>query len=247
MRASVEGARVLSGRAGWLRANGVSDPLLDRADGNETEGFSVIFVSAGGRYLGWIGLQDEVRPEARQSLAELAALNVKRLVMVTGDRSSVAQRVAEQTGCPEARAQCLPHQKVEVVEDLRAAGYRVAFVGDGVNDAPALSASDTGIAMGAAGSDVAIHSSTVALMSNDLRKLPFLLRLSRNTRNVIYQNLAVGAVFIVGGLAFSGLGWLKPVFAAILHNAGALIVVFNSARLIRSGEELGAASGGVPP
>ena len=91
--------------------------------------------------------------------------------------------------------------------------------------------------MGAAGSEIAIHSATVALMNNDLRKLPFLVRLSRGTRAVIYQNLAIGALFIGGGLVLSGLGWLRPIVAALLHNAGALLVVFNSARLIRAGEE----------
>ncbi len=238
VRAAVGGEPVLSGRASWLRANGVNDPSLDHADLGENEGYSVIFVAQNGRYLGWIGLQDQVRPEAKASLAELAELDVKRVAMVTGDRPVVARRVADAIGCPEIVAACLPQQKVEFVNSVKKDGYRVAFVGDGVNDAPALAAGDIGIAMGAAGSDIAIHSATVALMSNDLRKLPFLIRLSRGTRAVIYQNLSVGALFILGGMALSGIGWLSPIVAALLHNAGSLIVVFNSARLVRSGEEL---------
>jgi Cd2+/Zn2+-exporting ATPase len=205
---------------------------------SETEGYSVIFVAREGRYLGWIGLQDQPRAEAKQSLQELGELNVKRLAMVTGDRPSVAQRVAGLVGCPEFRAECLPQQKVEFVESVKRAGYHVAVVGDGVNDAPALAAGDTGIAMGAAGSDVAIHSATIALMSNDLRRLPFLIRLSRSARSAIYQNLGVGAVFILVGLVLSGMGYLNPIVAALMHNAGSLVVVFNSARLIRLGEEL---------
>jgi Cd2+/Zn2+-exporting ATPase len=158
--------------------------------------------------------------------------------MVTGDRAIVARKVADGIGCREFVAECLPGQKVDFVADVKKAGYRVAFIGDGVNDAPALAASDTGIAMGAAGHDVAIHSATVALMNNDLRRIPFLIRLSRMARSVVYQNLGVGVLFIIGGLALSGLGLLKPIVAAVMHHVGSLIVIFNSARLVRSGEEL---------
>ena len=237
IRAKVSGEVVISGRASWLQQNNVPDAALDPEELNEAAGYSIIHVARGGRHLGWIGLQDEVRPEARACVQELEQLNIRRMVMVTGDRQSVAVRVAEQIGCREFKAECLPQGKVDLLKSLRSEGYRVAFVGDGVNDAPAIAASDTGIAMGAAGSEIAIHSATVALMNNDLRRLPFLVRLSRGTRSVIYQNLTIGALFIGGGLVLSGLGWLRPIIAALLHNAGALLVVFNSARLIRSGEE----------
>ena len=237
IRATVKGETVLAGRATWLQQNRVPDAEIDPADLSEAEGYSVIHVARGGRHLGWIGFQDEVRPEARACVQELEQLDIRRMVMVTGDRQPVAARVAEQIGCREFKAECLPQGKVDLLKSLRSDGYRVAFVGDGVNDAPAIAASDTGIAMGAAGSEIAIHSATVALMNNDLRKLPFLVRLSRGTRAVIYQNLAIGALFIGGGLVLSGLGWLRPIVAALLHNAGALLVVFNSARLIRAGEE----------
>ena len=103
--------------------------------------------------------------------------------MISGDRQPVATRVAQEIGCEEARGDCLPQNKVDFVRAVKAKGYKVAVVGDGVNDAPALAAGDIGIAMGAAGSEVAIHSATIALMNNDLRRLPFLVKLSRSTRS----------------------------------------------------------------
>ena len=177
-------------------------------------------------------------PEAKESLAELKAAGVRRVAMVSGDRQPVATRVAAEIGCEEARGECLPQNKVEFVRGVKAKGYRVAVVGDGVNDAPALAAGDIGIAMGAAGSEVAIHSATIALMNNDLRRLPFLVRLSRSTRAVINQNFLFGVLFHHWRLDVAALGYIDPIIAAILHNVGSLIVIFNSARLVRKGEEL---------
>ena len=158
--------------------------------------------------------------------------------MISGDRQPVAARVAREIGCEEVVGDCLPQNKVEFVRATKAKGYRVAVVGDGVNDAPALAAGDIGIAMGAAGSEVAIHSATIALMNNDLRRLPFLIKLSRSTRAVINQNFLFGVFFIIGGLTLTAFGYIGPIIAAILHNAGSLIVIFNSARLVRKGEDL---------
>jgi Cd2+/Zn2+-exporting ATPase len=158
--------------------------------------------------------------------------------MISGDRQPVASRVAREIGCEEAKGDCLPQNKVEFVRGVTAKGYKVAVVGDGVNDAPALAAGDIGIAMGAAGSEVAIHSATIALMNNDLRRLPFLVKLSRSTRAVINQNFLFGVAFIIGGMTLAALGQVPPIAAAAMHTAGSLIVVFNSARLVRKGEEL---------
>jgi Cd2+/Zn2+-exporting ATPase len=238
VKAKIDGQDVFVGRAQWLKDNGVKDDFTKSVDLNETEGFSLIFVARQGQCIGWLGLQDETRAEARESLALLLQNGVRRIAMVSGDRQPVAARVAREIGCEEVVAECLPQNKVEFVRQMKARGYRVAVVGDGVNDAPALAAGDIGIAMGAAGSEVAIHSATIALMNNDLRRLPFLVRLSRSTRSVINQNFLVGVLFIVGGLVAAAFGYIHPIVAAILHNAGSLIVVFNSARLVRYGEEL---------
>jgi Cd2+/Zn2+-exporting ATPase len=238
IRAKVDGRDVLVGRAQWLHDNGIKEDINKSVDLNETEGFSLIHVARDGKYLGWIGLRDEIRSEARDSLAGLMQSGVRRIAMVTGDRQPVAARVAREIGCEEVVADCLPQNKVEFVRNMKARGYRVAVVGDGVNDAPALAAGDMGVAMGAAGSEVAIHSATIALMNSDLKRLPFLIRLSRSTRSVINQNFLFGVAFIIGGLTLAAFGYVNAVVAAIMHNLGSLLVVFNSARLVRQGEEL---------
>jgi Cd2+/Zn2+-exporting ATPase len=238
IKAQVNGAVVLVGRAQWLRDNGVKEDFAKSVDLNETEGWSLIFVAEAGRCIGWVGLQDQTRAEARESLSELKESGVRRISMVSGDRQPVATRVAQEIGCEEAKGECLPQNKVDFVRTVKAKGYRVAVVGDGVNDAPALAAGDIGIAMGAAGSEVAIHSATIALMNNDLRRLPFLVKLSRSTRSVINQNFLFGVAFIIGGMTFAALGKVPPILAAAMHTAGSLLVIFNSARLVRKGEEL---------
>ncbi len=238
VKAEVGGARVLVGRAQWLKDNGVTEDFVKSVDLNETEGWSLIFVASNGKCIGWVGLQDQTRAEAKESLAELKEAGVRRIAMVSGDRQAVVTRVAAEIGCEEAKGDCLPQNKVEFVRAIKAKGYRVAVIGDGVNDAPALAAGDIGIAMGAAGSEVAIHSATIALMNNDLRRLPFLVRLSRSTRAVINQNFVFGVVFIIVGWTTTVSGYIGPIAASILHVVGSLIVIFNSARLVRKGEEL---------
>jgi Cd2+/Zn2+-exporting ATPase len=236
--AAVDSARVLVGRDTFLKENkvdisNVSDPAL-----HEEQGFSTLYVAKNSRCIGWIGLQDKTRPEARLAVKELLDIGVKRVTMLTGDRSEVAGRVAAELACTDFKAHCLPQDKLAIVEQIKKDGHTVVVVGDGINDAPALAAGDLGIAMGAAGSDVAINSASIALMSDDLKRLPFLVRLSRKTGKVIYQNLGFGIIFIVLGIAAGAAAWLPAIYAAALHFVGSLIVVFNSARLVRYGEEL---------
>jgi Cd2+/Zn2+-exporting ATPase len=238
VKAEVGGAKILVGRAQWLKDNGIAEDFLKSVDLNEAEGWSLIFIARDGKCIGWVGLQDQTRAEAKESLAELKEAGVRRIAMVSGDRQAVATRVAAEIGCEEAKGECLPQNKVEFVRGMKAKGYKVAVIGDGVNDAPALAAGDIGIAMGAAGSEVAIHSATIALMNNDLRRLPFLVKLSQSTRTVINQNFIFGIVFIIVGWTMTVSGFIGPIAAAILHVVGSLIVIFNSARLVRKGEEL---------
>jgi len=237
VRAKVDGAEVLVGREMWLEENKISGDFKQSVDLDEAEGYSLVYVARDGKFIGWIGMTDEVREEATESLEELRLEGVRRLMIVSGDRTPVSERVAAEVGCEEVKADCFPGDKVDHVQAMRKKGYKVAFVGDGVNDAPALKAGDIGIAMGAAGSDVAVDSATIALMNNDLRRLPFLMHLSRMTRSVINQNFIFGVLFVIVGLVMAAFKWINPVSAAVLNVMGSLIVVFNSARLVREGEE----------
>jgi len=239
--ANVDSQDVLVGRSSWLADRGVDISIMQNPEYAEPEGLSVLCVARAGQLIGWVGLEDRTREEAREAIDELRELGVRTMIMVTGDKWSVARRVAAEMGCTDVQAEVLPAQKLSIVDSLKAKRHRVAVVGDGVNDAPALAAGDFGIAMGAAGSDVAINSASIALMNNDLQRLPFLIRLSRATTKVIWQNLGFGVTFIVILLALSAMGKMSPMLGAFLHMVSSAVVIFNSARLVRFGEHLSAA------
>lgn len=228
---------VLVGRSSWLAERGVDMSPVSGSDFVEPEGVSMLYAARNGKCLGWIGLEDRTRSEARAAIDELRKLRIRNISMVTGDKWSVARRVGAEMGCTEVQAEVLPEEKLQLVDDLRRRGHRVAVVGDGVNDAPMLAASDLGIAMGAAGSDVAINSASIALMNNDLSRLPFLVRLSRATTSVVWQNIFFGVAFIVITMTLAVWGPLTPITAAIAHTVATAVVIFNSARLVRFGEE----------
>ena len=238
VKARINGKQVMVGRENWLQSLGVDMSALQDEKMASPEGVSLLYVAQEGKCIGWVGMEDRTREEAREAVSDLAELGMKRLVMVTGDRLAVAKRLAAEMGCSEVKAECLPQEKLQLVRELQNEGYQVAVVGDGVNDAPALAAGDLSVAMGAAGSDVAIHSASIALMNNDLKRLSFLVRLSRITRKVVLQNLGFGILFIIVGIALTGKGWIPPIVAVMLHLVSSLIIIFNSARLVRFGEEL---------
>lgn len=238
VKARIQQNVVLVGRESWLREEGVSFTNLRPSDLESAAEFSTLHISENGKCLGWIGLEDKARPEARQCTEDLKKIGCRQITMVTGDRWAVARKVAEELGCTNTHAECLPETKLQMVEEMKKAGYRVLVVGDGVNDAPALASGDLGIAMGAAGNDIAINSAPIALLNNNLDRLPFLIRLAHKTQIIIIQNLIFGVLFITVGLTLSGFGLLTPVVGAIFHNIGAFVIIFNSARLVRFGEEL---------
>ncbi len=234
VEAMADGVKILVGRAAWIETEGIS--VIGGTD-EEDQGMSVVYVARDGKLVGWIGFKDTIRPEAAAAIRELKEIGVTRCSMVTGDRASVAEKIASQLNIDDVRSDCLPQGKVAYVEEVKRSSV-VAVVGDGVNDAPALAVGDLGIAMGAIGSDIAINSASVALMTNDLRRIPLLVTLARKSSAVTNQNLIFGLLFVAGGIVLSVFGWMSPIAAAVFHTLSTLIVIFNSARLVRTGEEV---------
>ncbi len=233
--AKLGGSEIRVGRGNWLEDQGIQ---IEGVDTSGTDGLSLLYVAKDNQILGWVGLEDKTRVDAARSIDALANLGVRERIMLTGDRWSVARKVAAEMHCSGVKAEVLPGEKLTAVDQLREKGHTVAVVGDGVNDAPALAAGDISIAMGAAGSDVAIHSASIALMNNNLNRIPFLIDLSRRCFEVIRQNMVFAAVYVVLTLTFSAAGFISPIMAAFLHVASSIVVVFNSTRLVREGEDL---------
>jgi len=220
----------------------VVDPDLDDLQALfAAEGESVMYVAHQGRLVGQITVRDKIRPEAFAAMAGLRAAGIPHLVMLTGDNEPVAATVARAVGLSEWRSRLLPEQKFEWIRHLRARGYHVAMVGDGINDAPALALADVGIAMGTAGSDVAIEAADIALASDNLEHVATTVRLSRRTIHLIRQNYGIALGVNSAGIVAGVFGALNPLLAAVLHNLSTLLVVLNSTRLIGYDPEAGAA------
>ena len=235
--ARLDGVEVACGSARLLARHGVEIPEAVRGQARtlETHGRTVVFLADGGRLSGMIGVADTVRPEVAEALARLRALGLRRLLLLTGDNERVARALAGELGV-EYRAECLPEDKIAVVRELQRAGAVVAMVGDGVNDAPALAQADAGLAMGAAGTDAAIEAAHVALMREDWRLVPEAITLGRRAFRTIQQNLWFTAAYNVGGILLAALGWLPPIGAAAAQSLPDVVVMLNSARLLRGSE-----------
>jgi cation transport ATPase len=192
-------------------------------------------VARDGVFLGWLTLADEIRPEARAALAELRAMGLERQMLVTGDRAVVAERVARLLGVEHVESERLPEQKMRTVLREVRAGRRPLVVGDGINDSLALKAGAVGIAMGANGTDVALASADLVLMTSDLRRLGTAIRLSRRCRRTIYVNVAMGlgwTALLVAAAAMGALGTEGAVLAAVFHNVGTFAGMANAGRLL---------------
>lgn len=233
VEAVVEGDLVHIGRDelfGEVGGTPLPGEVQEVADQLREQGRTIMIVRRQARYLGTIGLMDTPRDAALETTGRLRELGITRMIMLSGDNTRVAQAIASKVGIGEAWGDLMPEDKVQAIKKLKSEG-KVAMVGDGVNDAPAMAHATVGIAMGAAGSDVALETADVALMADDLAKLPFAVALSRQTRRIIRQNVFVslGVVTVLLPATILGLG-IGP--AVLAHEGSTLIVVFNALRLL---------------
>jgi heavy metal translocating P-type ATPase len=232
--AQVDGCKVTIGNRALLLEKGISwaSKLDTKVCELEDQGRTVIPVAVNGEVAGLITLADTSRLEAQAAIKELKRMGIEEVIMITGDNPRTADRIAKELGIDRFFAEVLPQDKLKIIRDLQANGKKVAFVGDGVNDAPALAAADIGIAMGVAGADVALETADVGLMADEIERIPQIIELSRKSLGVIHQNIIFSMSMNVLSVFLGGFGIIGPVIGALMHESSALPVLANSARLI---------------
>lgn len=230
--AVVNGKTALIGNIGYLEENGVKvDAKVGAAlEELRMQGKAVVLVALEGVCVGMVALSDTLRVNARNMVEKLHSMGTG-VVLLTGDHAQTAQYFSEQAGIDSVYSELLPAQKVERIKELQQQGHAVCMIGDGVNDAPALKTADVGVAMGTMGSDIAIDAADIALMGDDISKIPYLKRLSNATVNTIKFNITLSMLINFVAIGMSVMGMLNPITGALVHNAGSVLVVLNAARL----------------
>ncbi len=231
--ASCNGNRIVLGKREFLAEHSINIPeaVEKQVKVRESEGKTVLIVSHDSTVCGSISVSDQLRVDASEAVASLQKAGIKHVAMLTGDNQLTGEAMAREAGINEVYSDMLPEDKLEKVKMLQAEGQKVAMIGDGINDAPALAAADIGIAMGR-GTDVAIETADIALMQEELSKVSFAIRLSRKALNTIRQNIIFALVFNSAMVALSASGIITMVAGAILHQVSSLAVILNSMRLL---------------
>lgn len=228
--AVVEGRKVLCGNAEFMDENSVEIEESTGIGGLRNAGKAVILVAIGGRFAGAMGLSDVLKENASSIVSELEEMGTES-ILLTGDNPQAAEFIASKIGIKRVFAGLLPLGKVEKIKELISAGKKVCMVGDGVNDAPALKIADVGVAMGAMGSDIAVDAAEIALMGDDVSKIPYLKRLSMATVSLIKFNISLSMAINIIAITLSVMALLNPVTGALVHNAGSVLVVLNAGLL----------------
>jgi Cd2+/Zn2+-exporting ATPase len=236
--AEVEGERVFIGSPRLAEEEDISAGDLEAAPTLEAKGKTAIVVWRGGKILGVLGIQDPLREEAAEAVSLLKERGVKRVVMLTGDNRRTAEALSKQAGIDEVHAELLPDDKIRVVRELQERGHRVAMVGDGINDGPALAQADLGIAMGVRGTDVARETGDVVLMDDDLKRLAEALSLGRRATRTIRQNVFFSVSLVAVLVPTALLGWVNLVPAIAINEGSALVVIANGLRLLRARDSI---------
>lgn len=230
---SVNGQQVLIGSLKLFGENGgAPQEVADAVAQLDGDSKTTMTVSQGGRFIGVIGLADTLRKDVDKTMARLRDLGVQHLVMMTGDKKAVAERIAKQSGLTEVEAELLPEDKLTRIKALMQKFGSIGMVGDGINDAPALATATVGIAMGGAGTAVALETADVALMADDVSKLPFAVGLSRFASNIIKQNLVIAMGVIVLLIVATFVGLVQLPLAVFFHEGSTIVVVLNALRLL---------------
>jgi Cd2+/Zn2+-exporting ATPase len=235
VKSEVDGDLVLIGSLKLFRetdGHALDDQVIQTVAQFENEGKTTMAVSHGGQFLGVLALADIPRPGVKDTLQQLLNLGVQKSIMLTGDNHDVARQIAKEVGVTDVQAELLPEDKLAAINQLQQTHGAVAMTGDGVNDAPALATATVGIAMGGAGTAVALETADVALMADDLSKLPFAVGLSRASRAIIKQNLGVSLGVIALLLVTSVIGVMDLSWAVVLHEGSSIVVVLNALRLL---------------
>lgn len=230
LSAMLDGRQILAGSGALLAENGCDVPD-ERQNEYFVSGCTVTYIADGGRTLGFVALADMLRPESAEMLRGLSGLGVES-VLLTGDHDSAARAIAGKLGIASVYAECLPEDKLRRIGEYQAAGRSVCMIGDGVNDAPALKKANVGIAMGGAGSDIAVDAADIALIDDDVKELPHLVALSHRMMRAIKINLTFSMSLNFVAIALAIMGVLNPVVGALVHNAGSVAVIVHSALLL---------------
>ncbi|MBU5337156.1 heavy metal translocating P-type ATPase [Intestinibacter bartlettii] len=213
--------------------NSYHKQICDFLDHEEKLGRTALLVVSDGNILGCISIADTVRPYIKDTLQELKTLGIEDFIMLTGDNEYTAKAICDEVGINQFKSNLLPQEKLDYIKELQSNGKHVAMIGDGINDAPALTLANVGIAMGMTGTDIASDASDITLMSDRIDFLCETIALSKKTYSIIKQNIWVFAVCVnIIGILLSGLGFLNPIAAAIIHNASSIFVVLNSSRML---------------
>mgnify|MGYP004454794123 CR=1 FL=1 len=231
VRAQVEG-NILAGSPELLREQGAPMEMPAAADTYLQQGCTVTYVAVDGEFAGFLALSDTLRQESAATITELSRLGV-RPVLLTGDHENAARTIAGKLGIRELQANCLPEDKLTAIGDYQAQGLPVCMIGDGVNDAPALKRADVGIAMGGVGSDIAVDAADIALVDDEVKELPHLIALSHRMMTTIKLNMSFSMALNFVAIVLAIIGTLNPVVGALIHNAGSVLVITNSAFLLK--------------